>query len=337
MKKSRLRKVALRGTSLLPVIAFAIAPALGQDAGTPPPAENASDDIQTIVVTGSRIVRPGTDTPIPVNVRTAEDLFRTGGTNVGDELTKLPQLAPTYTQASSLGGGNAIGTAGLNILDLRGLDPERSLVLVNGRRHITAIEGEFQVDTNTIPSDLIQRVDLVTGGSSAVYGSDAMAGVVNFVLKRDFEGLTANAQAGVTGRGDRGTYRLSATYGKNFAEGRGNIAVSLEYNRAKPIYYTGRDRQTGAFSGRNQFQLVDNPALDNTIPDRTFLRGIRSFGYSDTGAFIPYVGENLRSCAGGVAAACLPIGVPRAFFFGADGGLTEYNYGTDFPADRLGK
>lgn len=321
-----MKKAALRSTTFLSVISiFASTHAMAQDAA---PVED--DTADTIVVTGSRIVRPGNDTPIAVNVRTAEDLFRTGGTNVGDELSKLPQLAPTYTQATSLGGGNAIGTAGLNILDLRSLGVSRTLTLVNGRRHITAIEGDFLIDTNTIPSDLIERVDVVTGGSSAVYGSDAMAGVVNFVLKRNFEGLTANAQAGLSSRGDRSTYRLAATYGKNFADGRGNIAVSLEYNRAKPINYTQRDGQTGAFSGRNQFQLVDNPELDNTIPDRTFLRGVHSFGYADTGAFIPYVGTNIRSCAGGVAAACLPSGVPRAFYFEPSGALTEFNYGTDF-------
>jgi outer membrane receptor protein involved in Fe transport len=323
---SSITKAALRGATCLTVLAsLGSASAYAQDAGSQSAPAAADNDV--IVVTGSRIARQGTDTPMPVTVRSAEELFRTGSINVGDTLAQLPQLAPTFTQASSLGGGNAIGTSGLDILDLRNLGPARTLTLVNGRRHVTSIEGEFLVDVNTIPSDLIDRVDIVTGGSSAVYGSDAMAGVVNFVLKRDFEGLTANVQGGLASRGDRGTYKASATWGKNFADGRGNIAASFEYNRALPIYYAARDRQTGAYSGRNQFQLVNAPG--SGLPERSFRHGIHSFGYADTGAFIAYNGENVRAC-GDVAAACLPNGFPRTFIFQPDGALNESNYGVDY-------
>src|SRR3546814_180819 len=194
---------------------------------------------------------------------------------------------------------------------------------------MTSQEGYFEIDTNTIPTDLLVGVDIVTGGSSAVYGSDAMAGVVNFILKRDFEGINLNAQAGLSSKGDRGTYRTSGTFGKNFADGRGNVALSLEYNRANMVTYTDRPGLTGAFAGRRQFQLVDDPSLDNSVPDRSFLTGIHSFGYSNGGSFIPYNG-NLFSCAVGVPAACLPSGVPRVFLFQPDGTLRESNYGTDF-------
>lgn len=281
-----------------------------------------------IVVTGSRIARPTLSSPVPITTVSAADLTRTGNTVIGDVLNNLPQLASTVGQQSS--GGNNIGITGLNLLDLRGLGTARTLVLVNGRRHITALEGEFQVDVNTIPTDLIDRVDIVTGGTSAVYGSDAMAGVVNFVLKRNFEGVSLNAQGGITDKGDRGTYRLAGTFGKNFNDGRGNVSLALEYDQADPVFYTGRDSLTGAYSGRNQFQLVDNPALNNTIPDRTFLTGVRSFGSSDGGSFIAYNGSNTRSCAGAPAAACLPNGFPRVFLFQDDGSLRESNYGRDF-------
>jgi len=302
-------------------------PAQAQD--KPPSGATATNDAtedDVIIVTGSRIARPMLDSPIPVTTQSANDLFRTGSVNVGDKLAQLPSLAPSYTQASSLGGGNAIGTSGLDILDLRGLGVTRTLVLVDGKRHITSIEGDFLVDINTIPNDLIDRVDIVTGGSSGVYGSDAMAGVVNFVLKRDFEGVTLNAQGGISSHADRGTYRLSGTFGKNFAEGRGNIAVALEYDRANPLYYTDRPGLTGAFAGRNQFQLVNGSGVG---PARTFLKGVHSFGYADGGAFIPYDGFSIRSCNSNPD-ACLPNGFPKVFQFQPDGSLAEANYGTDF-------
>src|SRR3546814_22092 len=163
--------------------------------------------------------------PIPVTTVTATDLTRRGQTNVGDVLNDLPSLRSSFSQSNST---QYIGTAGLNLLDLRGLGVDRTLVLVNGRRHITSQEGYFEIDTNTIPTDLLDRVDIVTGGSSAVYGSDAMAGVVNFILKRDFEGINLNAQAGLSSKGDRGTYRTSGTFGKNLADGRGNVALRTE-------------------------------------------------------------------------------------------------------------
>ncbi len=294
-----------------------------------PAVQQADDDNGggDIVVTGSRIARPTLDSPAPVTTLTVADLTRTGAVTVGDVLNDLPSLRSTYSQASST---QFIGTSGLNFLDLRGLGVTRTLVLVNGRRHITSSEGDFLVDTNTIPTDLIDRVDIVTGGQSAVYGSDAMAGVVNFVLKRDFDGITLNAQSGISDERDHGTYRVSGTFGKNFADGRGNIAVNLEYNKSGLVTYADRPELTGAFTGRRQFQLVDSPAADNTTPNRTYLTNVRSFGYDNGGNFIAYNGGTLSSCGTGASAACLTNGFPRVFGFNPNGSLYEYNYGNDF-------
>jgi outer membrane receptor protein involved in Fe transport len=297
------------------------------DANVAPAEQGTGADGGDIVVTGSRIARPTLDSPAPVTTLGVADLTRTGAITVGDVLNDLPSLRSTYSQANST---QFIGTSGLNFLDLRGLGVTRTLVLVNGRRHITSSEGDFLVDTNTIPTDLLDRVDIVTGGQSAVYGSDAMAGVVNFVLKRDFDGLTLNGQSGISSKGDHGTYRLTGTYGKNFADGRGNVAVSLEYNKSDLVTYTDRPNLTGATTGRRQFQLVDSPALDNTIPNRTYLDRVRSFGYDNGGNFIAYNGSSLSACGTGASAACLPNGYPRVFGFRPDGALYEYNYGTDF-------
>jgi outer membrane receptor protein involved in Fe transport len=292
----------------------------GAVAQTEAPEANAGSDI---VVTGSRIARPTLNSPIPVTTLTQADLTRTGAVVIGDVLNDLPSLRSTYSQANST---QFIGTAGINLLDLRGLGPSRTLVLVNGRRHITGSTGEFLVDTNTIPTDLIDRVDIVTGGSSAVYGSDAMAGVVNFVLKRNFDGVTLNGQSGIADNGTRGTYRLSGTFGTNFAEGRGNIALGLEYNQADMLTYADRPELTGIYSGRNQITRVARNGAG--VPERTYLTGLRSFGYDNGGNFIPYADGNLLGC-NTVAAACRANGAPRVFGFGTDGTLSEYNYGND--------
>ncbi|HEX7783527.1 MAG TPA: TonB-dependent receptor [Sphingobium sp.] len=326
MKKSHTRNALRAGAASLAVgIMLSSIPAFAQDTQEPQTAAEDSSE-PTIIVTGSRISRPTLDSPIPVTSISAANLTRTGQTNVGDVLNNLPSLRSTWSQANS---SQFIGTSGLNFLDLRGLGETRTLVLVNGRRHITGSEGDFLVDTNTIPTDLLDRVDIVTGGSSAVYGSDAMAGVVNFVLKRDFEGVKLNAQGGISSKGDKGTYRVSGTFGKNFAEGRGNVSLALEYTRGNPLLYTDRPNLTGAYAGRKQFQLVDDPSEDNTTPDRQFLTGVHSFGYSNGGSFIAYNGGSIRNCSP-VAAACLDNGFPRIFLFQPDGSLKESAYGVDF-------
>lgn len=197
-------------------VATAATPAYAQDAAAPQAAaqvadctdENAnnicdSEEGTQIVVTGTRIARPTLSSAVPLTSVSVGELTETGDVSLGDALNDLPSLRSTYSQGNST---RFIGTSGLNILDLRGLGISRTLVLVNGKRHITALPGDYLVDVNTIPVDLLERVDVVTGGNSAVYGSDAVAGVVNFVLKRNYDGLALRGQGGVSSRGDRGSY-----------------------------------------------------------------------------------------------------------------------------------
>ncbi len=259
-------------------------------------AAAAAPGADTIVVTGTRISRPTLSSPVPVTTVTAEELTTTGDVSLGDALNDLPSLRSTFSQGNST---RFIGTAGLNLLDLRGLGTSRTLVLVNGKRHITASPGDYLVDTNTIPVDLLERVDVVTGGSSAVYGSDAVAGVVNFILKRDFEGLSLKAQGGVSSRGDRGSYFVSGTWGTNFADGRGNVAVSAEYAKQRPLYFSDRDSLTGAISGRCQFQTVEptggEPFGTDGISDTEFVCGVKNGSISDGGTIGRVgVGQYLR-------------------------------------------
>lgn len=239
---------------------------------------------RAIVVTGSRIARPTLESSVPLTSVTVDELTDTGDVSLGDALNDLPSLRSTFSQGNST---RFIGTAGLNILDLRGLGVERTLVLVNGKRHITALPGDYLVDVNTIPVDLLERVDVVTGGNSAIYGSDAVAGVVNFITKRNFDGINLRAQGGISSRGDRGNVFVSGTWGKNFADGRGNVAVSAEYARSEALYFTDRPKLTGAYDGRCQYQQTDDvigePAAGDGIPDNTFLCGIRNASISDGG------------------------------------------------------
>lgn len=293
-----MRKSSLMVGSTLFAVAVATAqPAFAQDA--PPSAEECvddnnngvcdSDENTTIVVTGTRIARPTLSSTVPLTSVTTDDLQGTGEVSLGDALNDLPSLRSTFSQGNS---SRFIGTAGLSILDLRGLGTARTLVLVNGRRHVTASPGTSNFDVNTIPTDLVQRIDVVTGGNSAVYGSDAVAGVVNFILRRDYDGITARAQGNISSRGDRGSYFASLTAGRNFADGRGNVAVSLEYTRQQPLYFRDRDALTGAFSGRCQYQLTDlqgaaggetGVSASDGIPDNTFLCGINNAAISDYG------------------------------------------------------
>jgi len=307
----------------------------------------ATEEEGSIIVTGSRIRRPNLDSPVPITSISADELTQTGDVNVGDRLNDLPSLRSTFSQSNST---RFIGTAGVNLLDLRGLGVERTLVLVNGRRHVTYSPGDFLVDVNTIPTDLIERVDVVTGGSSAVYGSDAVAGVVNFMLKRNFTGLRLRGQAGVSGKGDRAIQFLSLTGGRNFADDRANVAINLEYVDADPLYFWQRPGLTGAADGRCQFNAAEfaagEPASGDGVPDLQFFCGVRNASLSNGGTItaltpFPRAGgcTNPTLLPGGVnadlgAQRCLnpgtPQGAPRFLNFNTDGSLCEVVPSLDF-------
>ena len=272
----------LSATALAGVAAFA--PSMAHAQATVPPAvaqEEQAEAGQTegessgqIVVTGTRIRQPNLESTVPITSVSGEEFFETGQVSVGDILNDLPQLANTYSQQNST---RFLGTRGLNLLDLRNLGTQRTLVLVNGRRHVAGdiLVNGVSPDVNTIPTDLIERVDITTGGSSSVYGSDAIAGVVNFILKDNFEGIQLRGQAGVNvDYGDAGNQYVSALVGKNFAEGRGNVALNVEYSHQSAYFGSNRP----AFRNNNGFVVVDTDVganFDNT-PDRQFFNDIRS-------------------------------------------------------------
>ncbi|MGH6652807.1 MAG: TonB-dependent receptor domain-containing protein [Sphingopyxis sp.] len=280
--------------ALLSVSAIAMlcaTPAFAQDAEVDnADGTAAAEGSDTIVVTGSRIARPNLESQVPIVSVSGAEFFETGNTSVGDTLNELPSLRSTFSQSNST---RFLGTSGLNLLDLRGLGTQRTLVLVNGRRHVGSdvLSNAVSPDVNTIPTDLIERVDVVTGGNSAVYGSDALAGVVNFILKDSFEGLQLRGQSGVSKYGDAGSYYASLLAGKNFADGRGNVAINLEYAHQEDYYASGRPnlRQTNGFITVDTDPAGSPNGSDGT-PDALFYQDIRSGTYSNAGTFLSYLG-----------------------------------------------
>lgn len=185
-------------------------------------AAAAQEELEQIVVTGSRIARPGVEEASPIAVIGSDEIAMQGTVNIENVLFTLPQVVATQSSASNNPGG------GVATVNLRGLGSQRTLVLVDGKRYISYDVNQV-VDLNTIPSALIERIDVVTGGRSAVYGSDAIAGVVNFVTKRNFEGAEVNSIYGTSEKGDGSNYGLDLTVGGNFGDDRGNAVVHAGY------------------------------------------------------------------------------------------------------------
>jgi len=219
-------------------------PAVAQD---DPTMEPASAEPDRIVVTGSRIARQNVDTAAPVAVVDSEEFQLTGTVNVENVINTLPQVVPGTTSFSNNPGN---GTASLN---LRGLGATRTLLLVNGRRWMFYDANQI-TDLNTIPQFLLESVDVVTGGASAVYGSDALAGVVNFRL-RDLDGAELGGQYSITDRGDGDRYQVHGAIGTDFADGRGNVTVYGEYYDRQDIFQGDRTFSNFALGGSPLQQL----------------------------------------------------------------------------------
>jgi len=202
---------------------------------TVPAAWAQVPELDEVVVTGSRLLRPDLSAPSPTTV-IAEDVVQlSGDVTVERVLYELPQLSAGNNSSVNSAGGSGVLTA-----NLRGLGPTRTLTLVNGRRFIPA-NGAGSVDLATIPSALVKRVDIITGGASAVYGSDAITGAVNFVLRDDFEGLQVGAQFGQTPESDAQTIAYDLMFGTNIGEGRGNITVYASHATRDPVMMEDRD------------------------------------------------------------------------------------------------
>lgn len=260
---------ALSAATSVIAIGMGTGAAYAQTPVTPTNVAQAPDEAATtgedILVTGTRIARPEVDFPSPVESFSAAEIQRSGDSNLTEFLLKSPALAGSLSDERNSGSNTQNGGPGVNLLDLRNLGTVRTLVLVNGRRHVGAFPGENSVDINTIPQDLIERVDILTGGASAIYGADAVSGVVNFVLKRHFQGLNIRGQAGVSGKGDAADRLVSLVAGTNFAGDRGNVVIAYEFRDQDRL--SQRDRAYTGDPAAN-YQLLRDPA--DVAPDGTF-------------------------------------------------------------------
>ena len=216
-------KLGLLSATILTVGFGAAAPAQAQQA-TPAPAATAEEE--AIVVTGSRIRRDPANAPAPLIQVTQEDLMMSGQPNLVDYLADIPALSASTVPEDTTGSN--LNDGGLDLLNLRDLGAVRTLVLVDGRRHVGAPQGGLQVDVSTIPSLLLESVEVVTGGQSALYGTDAVTGVVNFITKDDFEGFDIDASVAQINQDGQQGRRISALVGRNFFDDRLNLYAYAE-------------------------------------------------------------------------------------------------------------
>lgn len=280
--------------------------------------------MEEVYVTGSRIARAGYDTMQPATTL-GQDFFETNGyTNVSDALNSLPMMSPSGTSLAESDANNV----GQSFADFYGLGSQRTLTLVNGRRVVSAnaptafgATGGLQVDLNSLPTALIDRVEVVSVGGAPIYGSDAIAGTINVILKDDFEGVETEFSSGFAeGENDAGDHMASITFGQNFAEGRGNVVASYEYNKTDAVLMNDRE-----FT-RDYYYFFENPESegpDDGIPDRIFDKGrsiavLTQEGVPTAINYAPLfaLDYNVISDANGN-----PLG------FGADGQLTPLNLG----------
>jgi iron complex outermembrane receptor protein len=254
--RSRLRQSSVLAGGVAAALMIA-GPVLAQDAGPAPqddPQTETSSELGEVVVTGTRIRVPDYEGSAPVASVSGEALRNAGVTNVTDFLTDQPALVGSTTLQDNANAG-ARGSVGLNLLDLRNLGSQRTLVLVNGRRHVAAQPGSQSVDINTVPVALIQRVDILTGGTSAIYGADGVSGVVNFILRDDFQGLDMRAQTGWSDNGGGDNNFVSILAGRNILDGRANFTLGAEFSKTGRL---GReDREFSSLAGRET--LTGNP------------------------------------------------------------------------------
>ena len=199
-----------------------------------PQAAVAQED-EAIIVTGSRLLRRDLNAPSPTTIVGGEAIQDAGDTTMEAVLNEFPQLVGSNGTSTV----NSPGGSGVLEADLRGLGATRTLVLVDGRRFI-ATNQDGSVDLASIPSALVERVEVITGGASAVYGSDAIAGAVNFILKDDFEGAEASYQYGQTSEGDGASDVVNVTFGSNFADGRGNVVLHANWTERDQVMFVDR-------------------------------------------------------------------------------------------------
>jgi outer membrane receptor protein involved in Fe transport len=324
LRTAKLLRALCTNRAITLTIPVAVAMAVTGQAAYAQDQAEASDDLAEVVVTGSRIARPELESPAPISTVSQEDLQAVGQTDAEDVIRYNPSL---FSSVSSDLSATRVGIFGGTQLNLRGLGATRTLVLVNGRRHVAGETGTSIVDVSSIPANMIERVDVLTGGASAIYGSDAVSGVVNYVLKRRTAGLEFEAQTGLSGESDAGTLYASALYGNTFGDAeRGNFLFSAEFSKSRPISYDDRDY----FAGNQRLDDDSNPRLrvqaEDVTPAYTAAGGV-------IGARIATLNATRRAALNPARVAEALAAAPRAFLPGRNFSISSASGLIGFDAD----
>jgi len=283
--------VRFNSTFLSAMLGFSILISTSVQAQEAAESEQSSEDktLEEVIVTGSRLVRTGAEAPIPITSLDAGEIARSSATMISDIVGDLPQFGINngrMTEVSGQATNAPLQSAGTERLNLRDLGAQRTLVLVDGKRHVGSIAGSSVVDVGSIPTPLIERVEVSTGGASVAYGSDAIAGVVNFIMKKDFEGVEFESRYGDSQEGGGENAFFSVTAGGNFADGRGNAVLSASYNDIGGIEgiqraylrerwgFIGNPVNTSGTDGIPRLILAPNVRLTNIIDERGMLYGL---------------------------------------------------------------
>lgn len=296
MKTTRKNSLLL-STILMGAFAGAM-PAMAQQAE---PAGQETD-LGDVIVTGSRIARQDYASTSPIVTVGQEDFQATGAVTIETLVNDMPQFVPAVTSTS-----NNPSNGGQANIDLRGLGTQRTMVLMNGRRVVPS-NSDGTVDVNLIPTPLIRSVEVISGGASAAYGSDALSGVANFILDDRFSGIRIDAQYGVTDRDDGETQSYSITMGGALDEGRGHAVLTIGRSTRERIYNAERD--FSAVSGRSAASPLGNTVFDNNnLPTQAFVNGYfgrtdvlntGSFGFNNDGSVFSYQGTRNFQSPGGI-------------------------------------
>ncbi|MBL8646220.1 MAG: TonB-dependent receptor, partial [Sphingosinicella sp.] len=309
------------------------APALAQTAGDAAQADTDADS-EIITVTGTRL-KVNFEAPTPVLALGTELIDQRGTTNVANVINEIPAFTGTLTPSSTTLNSRQNG---VNVVDLRGLGPNRNLVLVNGRRSTPFDEFE-NIDLNVVPSLAIKQVEIVTGGASAAYGSDAISGVVNLIYDEKLEELRLNAQYGLADRGDAQNFRLSGAWGTAFAEGRGHFLIAADYDDNKGI-----PKASARKWQRSSPAIVSNPLDtdgDSTnpsdgIPTYMFIDNASLFIASPNGVTLPGgAAGNLEFFPDGIARTRVLGDVYGTFMGGGSGSQLGNNSALVVPTERF--
>jgi len=251
-------------------------------ATTPAAAANAAaadaNSGGEIIVTGSRIASPTLTSGAPLQIVDSKAIASTGASNLQDVLQQNPLVSsPGISRTNS---NFATSSGGVATVDLRNLGVSRTLVLVDGRRFVSGVPNNQAVDLNSIPTSFIDHVEIVSGGESAIYGSDAVAGVVNIIYKKHFSGVEGNVQTGISQYGDDASRQANVTIGGNLGDDRGNVMVYAGYSRDGTVMAADRRRTAidqsslGAETGNiDQLFQIDRPVRSSYIPQGTFFCG----------------------------------------------------------------